>query len=332
MIQFIQHNAINKEKWDQLVTRASNFSPLVLSPSLDVLHPNWSALVAGDYEAAMPLCTASKWGMHYIHQPPFVQQLGIYYKSDIAAATNEITPSHSIVEFLAAIPQKFKLADLMLDANTAADFGAHIQPTFSTKIKGKLSVQQRSTCDLQANGLNFQKNYSENAKRNFKKAQKSDLTIDNNAPLHEVIAFFKKGKGNNLATVTSAHYERLQQLHNAFKANPINPVWALKTSCWGVRGNDGQLQAGALFVASPVAHYFLFSGLHPSGRATGAMSYLIDAYLQDQLKEGQVFHFNGSQEPHLERFYKGFGAQTQLYYHLRLNRLPILFKWMGIKS
>jgi hypothetical protein len=40
----------------------------------------WDALVWGDYEFVMPLPVRKKWGIQYVYQPLFCQQLGIFPK------------------------------------------------------------------------------------------------------------------------------------------------------------------------------------------------------------------------------------------------------------
>jgi hypothetical protein len=39
---------------------------------------SWDALIWGDYEFVMPLTPKRKWGITYLYQPTFCQQLGIF--------------------------------------------------------------------------------------------------------------------------------------------------------------------------------------------------------------------------------------------------------------
>lgn len=45
---------------------------------LDVMAGAWEALVWDDYRYVMPVAHRRKWGISYVYQPMFAQQLGIY--------------------------------------------------------------------------------------------------------------------------------------------------------------------------------------------------------------------------------------------------------------
>lgn len=64
--------------------------PYGLSWWLDVVSPGWEALVKGDYDAVMPLPVKKRYGLRYLVQPRFVQQLGVFGQEDTAEFLDRI--------------------------------------------------------------------------------------------------------------------------------------------------------------------------------------------------------------------------------------------------
>ncbi|MEA2107399.1 MAG: hypothetical protein U9P82_11900, partial [Bacteroidota bacterium] len=81
-INHLQNAQIDKQKWDLTIENSHNGLVYALSWYLDVVSPGWNALVLGDYEAVMPLPVKQKFGLEYLVQPPFCQQLGVFCSPD----------------------------------------------------------------------------------------------------------------------------------------------------------------------------------------------------------------------------------------------------------
>ena len=79
MIRYLNHNAIDRKKWDDLV--AAHGWVYAQFWYLDIVHPDWAALVLDDYEAAMPLTGDKKFGVQYLFQPFFCAVIALYYLS-----------------------------------------------------------------------------------------------------------------------------------------------------------------------------------------------------------------------------------------------------------
>jgi len=98
MIKYLKHNEIDYERWDKVVSEWSG-QPYALSWWLDVVSPGWEALVDENYDethnrhyrAVMPLPVKRRFGLKYLVQPLFCQQLGVFGQEDTS-------------EFLRAIP------------------------------------------------------------------------------------------------------------------------------------------------------------------------------------------------------------------------------------
>ncbi len=104
MIKYLKHNEIDKKRWDEIIEKSTDDLIYVRSFYLDIVAPEWEALIMNDYEYIMPLPVRKKFGFYYIFQPFLVQQLGIFSPYDIK---QEI-----ISTFLKSIPEKYKYIHL----------------------------------------------------------------------------------------------------------------------------------------------------------------------------------------------------------------------------
>jgi len=65
-IKYLKHNQIDKQKWDSAIENAQNGLAYALSWYLDIVSPNWDALIFGDYEMVMPLIHKKKYTFHIL--------------------------------------------------------------------------------------------------------------------------------------------------------------------------------------------------------------------------------------------------------------------------
>src|ERR1019366_1761696 len=98
MVKHISHSKINFKKWDNCIANSVNSAIYAYSWYLDIVSPGWEALVAADYKTVMPLTQNSKYGINYLRQPFFTQQLGVFSTSELTEAI--------LTDFLTAIPEK----------------------------------------------------------------------------------------------------------------------------------------------------------------------------------------------------------------------------------
>lgn len=82
-IKLLKHHEIDFKRWDLSISNAKNALPYAYSDFLNVVSPNWEALVTKDFKFLMPLPVKRFLFVKYIAQPPFCQQLGIFSASEI---------------------------------------------------------------------------------------------------------------------------------------------------------------------------------------------------------------------------------------------------------
>jgi hypothetical protein len=300
MIKYLRHDEIDTEKWDDCINKAFNGRIYAYTWYLDMVNENWEALVENDYERVFPLTPRKKFGINYLFQPRFTQQLGVFSQSILSKET--------VQRFLDAIPGKFKFIDINLNSfNPLKTVDGEIEPWLNHEL------------DLINSYEKIVSNYTTNLKRNLKKAQKSPVTLVKNIKPEDVIDLFKQNKGMDLDNLGEADYELLRRLIYVMVYKRIVEVV-------GAYSEMNELCAGVFFVKDNKKVIFYFSATNEYAREHAAMPMLIDSFIRDNAHSHLTLDFEGSNDTNLARFYKSFGAKELTYPHYRSNRLNLILK------
>ncbi|MFL5765642.1 MAG: GNAT family N-acetyltransferase [Bacteroidia bacterium] len=299
MIRFVNRKNINIQKWDALVSGSSNTSIFGYSWYLDAVCENWGALIMDEYEAVFPLVFRSRYNISYVYQPFFTRYFGVFAKGKVTAKTMK--------EFLEEIPAKFRFVDICIPAVIDV-------PGFTAKEK------KFQELDMAAKHAELSKAYSDNAKRNIKKALKAGLKIRPDIAPEKVVNLFRSTKGGELEIFKPEDYKRLIRLMNACNASKKGQSIAVY---------DGEkLCAAGFFMFSNGRFTFLKSGVTEEGKAKGAMHLLFDYFILQNSGRKYILDFGGSSVDGVARFYRNFGAKDCVYLQLQKNNLPRLVKWV----
>lgn len=301
MITFTEYKNIHKQKWDACIAKSVNASVFAYSWYLDAVSDQWDALICDDYEAVFPIVSRSKYKIPYIYQPFFTRYFGVFSKKK---------PGETLVdEFLAAIPEKYKFMEFCLNGQNP------------TKAKGFETRERKyQSLDLGEKYEVLQKNYSENARRNVKKAIKENLKIRPDIAPEKIVNLFRETKGGELEIFKPEDYKTLIRLMNVCidrKAGQSIAVYDGTTLC-----------AAGFFMFSNNCFTFLKSGVTDEGKAKGAMHLLFDYFIRENSGKHYELDFGGSSVESVARFYKNFGAKDCVYLQLKKSRLPGIVKWV----
>ncbi len=291
---------IDKRRWDDCIARSFNGSVYAWSWYLDIVHPQWEALIENDYERVMPLTPSRKFGISYVFQPFFVQQLGVYSQS--ALSEDDVT------RFVLAIPKKYRMMKYRLNEFNKVDYEL-----------GLYVPHRNIELDLIYNYQSIYNNYNNNTKRNLAKAENAQLKIDKEVKPETIINIFARNRGKEVSHWKEKEYKRLLDLIDTA---------IYHDSCFvcGVNDIDNQTIAGGVFMCSHDRIIFLFSGSDENHKQKHALTYLLDYVIKDFCESQYVFDFEGSDNDGLARFYKGFGGKEVYYPELRYNDLKGIFK------
>jgi hypothetical protein len=256
--------------------------------------------VEDDYISVFPLTRKRKFGVNYLYQPFFTQQLGIF-------TGNHLT-EHLVHDFLNAIPDKFRFAEIHLNSLNKVDPGLyHAYPRINLEL------------DMINTYENLRENYDQNAKRNLRKAFESSIAIQRKVEPDELITLFRENYGKREKKLKFRHYEVLRELM----------ICCLRKRCGVIMGAwlpDGKLCAAAFLLLDKSRIIFHFAASDSKARESGAMFLLIDSIVREHAEKAITLDFEGSNDTNVARFYKSFGAVECNYYQVTINRLPWLVK------
>lgn len=267
---------------------------------LDRICDRWDALVFGDYLYVMPLVWNRKFGIFYVFQPFFTQQLGVFSAFS--------TDKEMVNSFIHAIPEKFRLVEMNLNR-------------LNIPVSGKVTIKPNVTFHLSLAGTieKIRRNYSENTRRNLKKAGQQNLLSASLYNIDEYIDFTQNNLQEKSPEIKPVHYQRLKRVIGY-------ALYYRRGELAGVFNPQNQLIAAAFFVWSDREVIYLGASSSDEGHEKKAMFLLIDQFIETHAGSGLTLDFEGSNIPGIARFYEGFGAYPVNYFSIRRNTLPWYLK------
>jgi hypothetical protein len=296
MIKYIKHAGIDKLRWDECIRTSVNRRVYAFSWYLDLVSPGWEALVEDDYTHVFPLTQHRKWTIAYLAQPFFAQQLGIFSHLGIS--------ERKVDEFVRAIPGSFRFVEIQLNSMN----------TYHGET-GQTTLRLNHELDLAPGYTAILGHYSQNTRRNLKKAAEAELIIAHNVEVDQLITLFESNYGTREGKLRPLHYGILRNLLRYCIEQGKGYILGSKTI-------EGDLHAGAFFLFDDTRVYFLFAASANEARQNGAMFFLIDSFIREKAGSKLLLDFEGGNEPSLGRFYKSFGAACMPYPALKINRFP----------
>ncbi|MCX6277443.1 MAG: hypothetical protein NT004_05035 [Bacteroidetes bacterium] len=287
---------IDQQRWDDCIAQSLNRRIYAFSWYLDMVCPGWDALIGGDYETVFPLTWNRKWSVKYLYQPYFTQQLGVFSINPIS--------TELVSAFLKAIPVEIKFAEIQLNAMNGL-------PIPGWNMKNRINHE----LSLDSTYQEIAGKYSQNTKRNLKKAAEARVFIGNQPSINDLIDLFRTNFGDREGKLKPKNYRIINNLLTYFKHHGIGAPM-------GIYSAQNKLSSAAFFVQDQSRIYFLFAASSPQARENGAMFYLIDRFIANHAGKPIILDFEGGNDPQLGRFYKSFGACEVSYPAMTMNRLP----------
>ncbi|HEX6914527.1 MAG TPA: GNAT family N-acetyltransferase, partial [Chitinophagaceae bacterium] len=296
-LQILNASQIDKAKWDERVNSAENGLIYSTAAYLDHICEHWVGIIAGDYEGVMALSWRRKFGIRYLYQPAFVQQLGWIGNNDIDAA-----------ELVSRVYAFSSYGDLLLNFR-------------NDTLAALLQADRRLNyiLDLEPGYNSIEQLYSSDLRANLRKAAGLDLEYADGGNSGAAIAVFREFYGHRMPHVSASDYEKFAGLCR---------VLSHRDQCLTrkVVNQAGELLAIALFLKDRHRIYNLMNTTTPAGRAAEANHFLLDNVIREFAGTKLIFDFEGSDIPGVQRFYKSFGPVEQPYFIAHYNRLPKLIR------
>lgn len=299
ILKYLKHHEIDSAKWNRCIDDAPNCRIYAYDWHLDRTATVWDALIWGDYEFVMPLPIRKKFGISYLYQPLFSQQLGIF----------PAPPTKIIEQFYIRLLEIFKFSDVQLNSEN-----------YKIEILKKIDFSERENYVLllSPDYQTLSKSYSKNTKRNLAKACTNKLNYITGIRLEDYLKF----KSENL--LTKLEKKELQNLKSIIAYGLYKGFGEI----FGVYSSTNQLCAAVYFCQWKNRIIYMNAASNSQGKELGAMNFLVDNFIHANAGKNLLLDFEGSMIPGVARFYSGFGATTETYFQLKFNRLPLPLKWL----
>ena len=297
-IQYVDHHQIDPTKWDSAILRSPQPLAYGLFEYLNgVCESQWDALIYKDYEAVFPLPFKKKFGIKYLVQPVFCQQLGAF------GSTVNVSTNH----FLSAIPKRFLRVRLQLNPyfdQTNEVESIQTKPAGIIASSGKLTTKTNMTIQLSQ-----PLDYNKDCKKNLHRLAELPIEYKINAiSIREAIDTYRKAWGKQNPELGDEHY---QLFANACSEKLSFTVTAHHQT-------EGTLLGAAIFLITPEntkrSLHYVCAGPTEAGKSIGVMHGIIDFILNRYKGENMLFDFEGSSIASVASFYKKFGATEEPFF------------------
>lgn len=231
----------------------------------------------------MPLPRKTKYGIHYVYTPSWVQQLGLFSLDKITEKTQH--------EFLKCISKKFLWIDYHL--NSAYE-GA----------SGSLMIKNNYLLSLEQGLEKIQAKYNKNRKR-ISKRSFDGLVLDKNGDIHLFIENYKNQ--DKPYTISEEAIDLLKCL--CIKGKEHVHVWNVF--------QDNEFLAGLVWLEDAHRITYLAPLANERAKQLHIPTYLINELINDFQGQKMILDFEGSMLTGVENFYQSFGAYAESYYYFK---------------
>lgn len=305
-LRFFTHSEIDKQKWDECIDQSPQGLVYALSFYLDAVSPNWGAVIEeneSNYLTVMPLTEKSKYGIKFLHQPLFCQQLGIF------SVEKEIS-AEKIDSFLTFTLEKYKfISHYHFNSNVFSSYLLYKKPNY-------FELRQTHHLSLASSYASIYKNYSADRKLNLKRAVRANLQIVESEDIEPLINMFERDIAHKISGgVATNAYDILRKLYKLLYKNGLCTLFYTKNQ-------QGQLGAGGLFVFYQHQIIYIFNAAYHAHRKENGRTLLIDYILKKYAESSYTFDFESPEIEQISQFYQSFGAEAVPYSVISYNHLP----------
>lgn len=294
-LRWAKRSEIDDALWNQTIAQTPHSLPYAYTWYLDAVSESWSAVVADNYDAVLPLPYFSKLGIKYLYQPYFCQQLGLFFR--------EQWNQQYADEMIQIALKKFPLVHYQLHTGC-----------IGLKEKLKLSERKNLLLSLSPPYDRLKKQFSENHLRNVSKAAKASLVFVPDNPATDFERFYLTHVDRAKEKFSPKHEQHFKKLCSTLSINSITQFAAVKNDA-------GEWLAAVLLIHQPHRKIALINCSNTEGKKKGASHFLFSQLLAQFAAQKAVFDFEGSSIASIARFYEGFGAQPETYYLLKRHPL-----------
>lgn len=325
--QYIKNNYINRNKWNECVSKSINSRVYGLSWYLDIVCKNWDGIIFGDYEAVFPVVFKNFFFSKKSYHPLFCQQLGLFYKNSfnqiseegfIKSLHNNILPKYFKKYIYCATSEFSNLLDnkagcsrmQIVDSDTKLYFTEH-----ASIIGAFASTQNNLQIDLRNDYIDIKNGYNKNTIRNLKKSLGFNLRIKKEITIDVFMDLYKKNKKIARSIQNPIFFKNHNYL---IIKNLISTSLRKKRGrLIGVYNQENNIISAAFFLSCFNREIILFNVTKPNSKHYHSMTFLIDYFINSNCNEDKLLDFEGSNIEGIRSFNAGFGSLNNQYYTIK---------------
>lgn len=294
MIKHLRHHEIDKQRWDECLTKALNYKTYGYSWHLDIVSPGWEAIIDEGYQAVMPLTIKKKFGISYLIQPILSQQLGVFQRS-----YNET--DHLFYKF---IFEKFIYLNICV--------------SHSEKIHGfryKSIIHNNYVLDLSQSYDEICSTYSKSNAKNIRRAMKQNVVIRHCDTFQSID--FLKDEYYKLLKIPASHFALYARLISEGAKHG-------KITCYGAFLDDRMIASICSLAINGIINFMMIAS--PEGKERKALFLLLDEFIREHAGSNYQLDFGGSDIESIAYFFQGFGPELRHYQQIRYSKfIPVRF-------
>ena len=283
-LQFFAHRDIDIARWDKAISQCENENPYAYSTWLNLVCPGWGAFINNDYSILIPIPLKSKFGIRYISQPLFTQQLGVF--NNIPILPDEL---NLILNDLRA---QFKKIHYQFSISNPKINGLKSKTTYTLPLN--------KSFDAMFNG--FSMHHQRNINKAIRIINEQQGTIEISKDVEIFMQYFKDTIGRKDTSLKECDYHMIKKIIQSQNGK----MYLFKTADDAVLGGLYSLESATKIVN-------LFNFVTNEGKEKRAMFGLVSNWIKQHAGSQKTLDFEGSEIESIAKFYHGFGATPVNY-------------------
>jgi hypothetical protein len=296
----------NKEQYRIICSKQGDIPIFLQDWWMDVVSDNWGVAIArnGDSVSGVwPYNLEQKIGVSLFRTPKLTPYQGpyVFYPKDLKASNKDGYENETIAELLKQLPEVKVWNIATLPGIKQAGLFKNAGLDISTRQTFLVDVTQDETVLLS--------NMKESLRRNIKAAE---FAIVNDTSLLPLLYDYQKQTLGKKDVAQAYSLNDMQHLMDAVLKQGSVALWALK--------EDNEITA-MVWNVWDAEHSYYFMGAQKQGNDNyRAMPALLWHCIKEAKKRGnKIFDLEGSMDPGVEKFFRSFGANRELYLELKKN-------------
>ncbi|MEO9210932.1 MAG: hypothetical protein ABI208_07530, partial [Ginsengibacter sp.] len=239
-----------------------------------------------------------KFGISYLRQPAFTQQLGIFGNSPFN--------SNLIQAFVEKAIEYFPFMEINLN--------------YANNYKNTTAKKCNLTLPLNESFIEIEKRFKKDLIKNIKKAKKNNLVYEITNEFEKAIMLYRD--------TYSEKFHKPEEDYNNFLNLCIELKNRNQLTIRKVTSSKGKLLAIGIFMRDDKRIYKTMTTTLKDGRNLEANHFLLYELIKEYSDQNLIFDFVGSEIPSINSFCRKFGSIEQPYSFVRVNNLTFYKKWI----